>query len=149
VHDREVGGRRRGRRSARRRRSTLSLLRRTGPRIEAPWWLGYLDTGAHDVVFPAAPRVELYWGWPYVLVQAGPAQALTWRTGHLRDGAGALPDLIFPQDRSWLATALWDDGWTTFGGPAALVQALLRDRLVGARRVQPGDDVLPPGMRRD
>ncbi|MEK8105325.1 hypothetical protein NKG94_09305 [Micromonospora sp. M12] len=24
---------------------------------EQPWWLGYLDTGAHDVVFPDAPRV--------------------------------------------------------------------------------------------
>jgi hypothetical protein len=30
------------------------------------WWLGYLDTGAHDVVFPDAPRVSLYWDWHYV-----------------------------------------------------------------------------------
>jgi hypothetical protein len=21
-----------------------------------PWWLGYLDTGAHDIVFDTAPR---------------------------------------------------------------------------------------------
>ena len=116
---------------------------------EQPWWLGYLDTGAHDVVFPAAPRVPLYWGWPYVLVQAGPEQALSWRTGHLRDGTGALPDLLFPQNRSWLVSALWDDAWTTLGAPAALVDALVRDPLAGARRVQPGEDVLPPGLRRD
>ena len=36
------------------------------------WWLGYLDTGAHDVVFPHAAKVSLYWGWSYVLVEAGP-----------------------------------------------------------------------------
>jgi hypothetical protein len=23
---------------------------------DQPWWLGYLDTGAHDIVFPLAPR---------------------------------------------------------------------------------------------
>ena len=50
---------------------------------EQPWWLGYLDTGAHDVVFNTVPKVTLYWGWRYVLVEAGPEQALTWRTGHM------------------------------------------------------------------
>jgi hypothetical protein len=53
---------------------------------EQPWWLGYLDTGAHDVVFNTVPKVTLYWGWRYVLVEAGPEQALTWRTGHMRGG---------------------------------------------------------------
>lgn len=116
---------------------------------EHPWWLGYLDTGAHDVVFPSAPRVTVYWGWPYVLVLAGPEQALTWRTGHLRDGAGALPDLFFPEDRSWLVTALWDDSWSCVGGPAVVVEALVRDPLVNARAVHPGEDVLPSGLQRD
>ena len=37
-----------------------------------PWWLGYLETGAHDVVFPDAPRVSLYFDWRYVLVEGGP-----------------------------------------------------------------------------
>jgi hypothetical protein len=41
---------------------------------DQPWWLAYLDTGAHDVVFPHAPSVSLYWNWPYVLVEAGPAR---------------------------------------------------------------------------
>ena len=27
-----------------------------------PWWLGYLDTGADDIVFPDAPKVTLYYG---------------------------------------------------------------------------------------
>ncbi len=114
-----------------------------------PWWLGYLDTGAHDVVFPAAPRVPLYRGWPYVLVQAGPEQALTWRTGHMRDGTGSLPDLFFPQDRSWLVSALWDDSWSCMGGPAVLVEALGQDPVVNARPVLPGQDVLPRGSTRD
>jgi hypothetical protein len=27
-----------------------------------PWWLGYLDTGVDDIVFPGAPMVTLYSG---------------------------------------------------------------------------------------
>src|SRR5512142_1655717 len=44
-----------------------------------PWWLGYLDTGCDDIVFPDAPKVTLYAGWDYVRVEAGPEQAATWR----------------------------------------------------------------------
>jgi hypothetical protein len=28
-----------------------------------PWWLGFLDTGASDVVLDDAPRVRIYSGW--------------------------------------------------------------------------------------
>ena len=101
---------------------------------EQPWWLGYLDTGAHDVVFNTVPKVTLYWGWRYVLVEAGPEQALTWRTGHMRSGPlGGLPDLFFPADRTWIASALWDDTWTDFGGSAELVDALQRDPIPSTR----------------
>ncbi|MFK3979893.1 hypothetical protein ACI2K4_05860 [Micromonospora sp. NPDC050397] len=113
-----------------------------------PWWLGYLETGAHNVVFPAAPRVFLYAGWPYVLVEAGPLEALTWRTGHMR-GDGPLPDLLFPADHSWLVSALWDDAWTDLGGTAELVTALRRNPLVNARPVGPDEDALPPGLTRE
>ncbi|RAO42213.1 hypothetical protein LUPAC06_04178 [Micromonospora saelicesensis] len=115
---------------------------------DQPWWLGYLFTGAHDVVFPRAPRVSLYGDWSYVLVEAGPEQALTWRSRHSR-GDGPLPDLFFPADRSWLVSALWDDTWTDIGGSAALVGALHRNPLVNARRVGPDDDALPPGLTRE
>jgi len=114
-----------------------------------PWWLGYLETGAHDVVFSHAPRVTLYWGWRYVLVEAGPEQALTWRTGHMRAGLGSLPDLFFPADRSWLVSALWDDSWTCIGGPDDLIETLQQNPLANARRVQPEQDALPPGLNRD
>ncbi|MFF5181573.1 hypothetical protein ACFY2Q_26385 [Micromonospora sp. NPDC000316] len=115
---------------------------------DQPWWLGYLDTGAHDIVFPGAPTVSLYWGWSYVLVEAGPEQALTWRTGHLR-GDGSLPDLFFPADRSWLVSALWDDTWTDIGGGTAVLAGLRRNPLVRARLVRPDEDALPPGLTRE
>jgi hypothetical protein len=63
---------------------------------DQPWWLGYLDTGAHDIVFPGAPKVSLYWSWSYVLVEAGAEQALTWRTGHMRHFYGSLPACSSP-----------------------------------------------------
>lgn len=113
-----------------------------------PWWLGFLDTGATDLVFPRAPKVSLYWDWSYVLVLAGPEQALTWRSGHIRDGAGSLPDLFFPADRSWLFSGLWDDAWNCVGAPTALVQALVGNPLVNARQVRSDEDRLPPGLPR-
>ena len=116
---------------------------------EQPWWLGFLETGAHDVVFPDAPRVSLYWGWPYVLVEAGPDQALSWRLGHMRYSEGSLPDLFFPADHSWLVSALWDDGWTCIGGPEALIDRLERSAPVNARRVTLDEDMLPPGLTRE
>lgn len=83
------------------------------------WWLGYLDTGADDIVFPDAPTVTLYSGWRYVLVEAGPRQAATWRQRDLPSfWKGALPNLMFPADRSWLVSTLWDDDWTCIGGLA-------------------------------
>ncbi|MEV4626520.1 hypothetical protein AB0J90_09575 [Micromonospora sp. NPDC049523] len=127
-------------------RAVVDVLVKHTP--EQPWWLGYLETGAHDIVFPRAPRVSLYWNWPYVLVEAGPEQALNWRTGHMR-GDGPLPDLLFPADRSWLVSALWDDTWTDIGGTADLITALRHNPLVNARPVGPDEDALPPGLTRE
>ena len=61
-----------------------------------PWWLGYLDTGAHDVVFPQAPRVSLYSVWPHVLVEAGAEQALTWRVGGYAIAVRQAAGLVLP-----------------------------------------------------
>jgi hypothetical protein len=123
------------------------LMRHTS---DQPWWLGYLDTGAHDIVFAEAPKVDLYWRWPYVLVEAGPEQALTWRTGHMRGGGlGSLPDLFFPADHSWLVSALRDDSWTDIGASTELINALHRNPLVKAHPVGPDEDCLPPGLVRE
>jgi hypothetical protein len=54
----------------------------SGQTDEQPWWLGYLDTGASDVVFPYAPRATVYYAYGYVLIEAGPDQATP--RGHRR-----------------------------------------------------------------
>jgi hypothetical protein len=111
-----------------------------------PWWLGFLETGVSDIVFHDAPKVALYAHWPYVLVEAGPEQAAAWRSDD--DWGEALPDVMFPADRSWLFTTLWDDDWTCIGGSRALVDAFLGhpDLSGRIREVTTTDeDVTPPG----
>jgi hypothetical protein len=113
-----------------------------------PWWLGFLDTGASDVVFADAPRVRIYAGWNYVLVQAGPRQARTWRTDEGR-WFTVLPELMFPADRSWLVSSLWDDAWAGVGGSAELISALLIEPELrpGAERTDPSiPDMWPPSL---
>jgi hypothetical protein len=111
-----------------------------------PWWLGYLDTGADDVVFPGAPMVTLYSGWRYVLVEAGPTQAATWRQNDPGlSWPGVLPNVMFPADRSWLVSTLWDDDWSCIGGSAGLVGRFLRHLDLQARPVALGQDATPPG----
>jgi hypothetical protein len=111
-----------------------------------PWWLGYLETGVADLVFSDAPRVPLYAGWPYVLVQAGPDEAATWRTNEqATPWHSALPELMFPLDRSWLVSTLWDDDWRCVGGAPNFVQALLQHPRLEARTVTLHEDATPPG----
>jgi hypothetical protein len=113
---------------------------------EQPWWLGYLDTGVAHVVDPGAPRVSLYVGWPYVLLQGGPQQALTSRSNSdSTPWHSALPELLFPSDRSWLVSTMWDDDWRCIGGPAALVETLLVRPELQTRPVTPEADITPPG----
>lgn len=101
------------------------------------WWLGFLETGASDVVFCDAARVKVY-GCGYVLVEAGPFEARTWRNDWGRWHTG-LPDLMFPADRSWLFSSLWDDAWACVGGAAELIAALLTEPELraGAERADP------------
>jgi hypothetical protein len=130
-------------------RAVVALLNSQSP--DQQWWLGYLDTGCDDVVFPDAPMVTMYADWPYVLVRAGPTQAASWRrcddVGSSR--WGCLPNVIFPVNRSWLVSALWDDQWACVGGPVELIKSFLShpDLRSRARRVSLGQDATPPGHR--
>jgi hypothetical protein len=111
-----------------------------------PWWLGYLETGGSDVVFPEARRVGIpSENWLYVVVRAGPDQAACWREPD--GGKGRLPDLMFPVDRSWLFSTLWDDDWTCLGGSRQLIDGFLKHPVLAARarEVKPGEDATPPG----
>lgn len=111
-----------------------------------PWWLGYLDTGVADTVVPDAAMVTVYAGWPYVLLEGGPEQALGLRrNADFTPWHSALPELLFPADRSWLVSTLWDDDWRCVGGPAALVDALVRHPVLDARAVALDEDAAPPG----
>ncbi len=113
---------------------------------QQPWWFGYLDTGVADVVDSEAPRVSLYVGWPYVSRQGGPQQALTARsTSNSTPWHSALPELVFPADRSWLVSTMWDDHWRCVGGPAVLIDDLLARPELEARSVLPEEDATPPG----
>ena len=115
-----------------------------------PWWLGYLDTGAHDVVFNTVPKVTLYWGWRYVLVEAGPEQALTWRTGHMRGGLlGGLPDLSSPPIEPGLLLPCG-----TIRGPTSEVRLNWSTRCSGIRSRTRARSSLtrtqwPPGVTRE
>jgi hypothetical protein len=80
------------------------------------------------------------------LVEAGPEQAGAWR--EREHWNSSLPDLIFPADRSWLLSTLWDDDWTCIGGSRALVDTFLAhpDLRHRAREVDPSlKDATPPG----
>jgi hypothetical protein len=131
--------------------AVIELLR--GVTQQQPWWLGYLDVGiGADVVFYDAPRVKVYEGWEYVLIQAGPEQAASWRDseGPRSPWKGALPDLMFPADRSWFFSTLWDDHWSSIGGPHSLIDSFGRDPELGSRTtfVDPEDDGTAQAHRR-
>jgi hypothetical protein len=51
---------------------------------------------------------------------------------------------MFPADRSWLVSRLWDDDWTLIGGPADLMNRFASHPALEAR-VALGEDATPPG----
>lgn len=117
-----------------------------GRTAEQPWWLGYLETGMADLVAPAQLRVLGNLQWPYVLLEGGPEQALTWRHGReFTPWHSELPELVFPADHSWLVATRWDDDWRCLGGPADLIAEVLAHPDLDAREVGPDEDMTPPG----
>jgi hypothetical protein len=63
----------------------------------------------------------------------------------LRSWRAPGPDLVFPADRSWLLSRLWDDDWRCLGGPTALIDRFLDESQLLARRVGLTEDATPPG----
>lgn len=112
------------------------------------WWLGFLETGGSDVVLEDAPRVHVYARWPYVLVEAGPRQARSWRSDVGRWHT-ALPELMFPADRSWLLSSGWDDAWACVGGSNDLIHALLAEPDLSAEKTDPAVPDMWPSIMPD
>ena len=54
---------------------------------------------------------------------------------------------MYPHDRSWLASTLWDDDWACIGGCTTLIADLLANAALGSRalRVTLDQDATPPG----
>jgi len=52
---------------------------------------------------------------------------------------------MFPADRAWLLSTLWDDDWSCVGGPIALVNRLVDHPDLEARPVDLSQDATPPG----
>jgi hypothetical protein len=111
--------------------AVLGVLQAHTPK--QPWWLGFLEKSERtDVIFSDVPKVSTLETHNFVLVEAGPEQAATWRA-HEYPFRDVLPDLMFPQDRSWLAQTLWDDDWTCLGGSRVLIGAVLASPELGHR----------------
>jgi hypothetical protein len=90
-----------------------------------PWWLGFLHTGAFPSPFPDAQEVELNYNWEYLFVRARPPQALNWRRGNIRSGLdGLIPEIIYPEDRSWLLSGMWDDAFICLGCDESVLNTL-------------------------
>lgn len=106
------------------------------------WWLGFLDTGADPLPFAGAGTVAVYGGWQFQIVGTSPDEAL-----RLRENVWyrTLPDLIFPDDRAWLVSTLWDDDWRCVGGPEALIKDLSASDALETRTLSRDQDATPPG----
>jgi hypothetical protein len=125
---------------ARHDRALLAVLRAHSPHSD--WWLGFLDTGADPLPFPDVPTVPVYRNWQYLIVSGGHEQALSLR-GDVSHRT--LPDLVFPEDRTWLVSTLWDDSWRCVGGAEPLIRDLVASPHLDARVVDRTEDSTPPG----
>lgn len=98
-------------------------------------WFGFRRDAAYQIGHEEREIDDIYApGWLYQFA-----------TGRLDAIApGLLPELVWPADRSWLLSNLWDDDWTCVGGSTGFIQALEDDPTLMARRVQLGQDAIPP-----
>ena len=82
-----------------------------------------------------------------MFVEAGLEQAASWRTHESGPyfHHGVIPDVMFPRDRAWVLSTLWDDTWRCLGGPTDLIDTVVAEPRLKAREVKLGEDATPPG----
>jgi hypothetical protein len=103
---------------------------------------GWIDRGP----WPPPPGDEhhLYYNWSYRFrrVAASDLQGLP------PEGEGSFPDLLFPQDRSWLVSLLWDDSWRSIGASRTRARRI-QDRLPTFEHIAPDVSLSSTGREPD
>lgn len=79
---------------------------------------GWIDRGPWPP--PAGDEHVIYWDWKYRLrrVQSSDLRGLP------GEGERCFPDLLFPINRSWLVSMLWDDSWRSIGATRAVARRI-------------------------
>ena len=114
------------------------LLQAVAPEDDAELIAGWLARGRCKPR-PGDDHV-LYSGWRYRL-RAVDAAALR---GLPAQGEGGFPDLLFPLDRSWVVSLLWDDSWRSIGCTDALAREIAR-RLPSFERIDAATPIATTG----
>ncbi|WP_133767040.1 hypothetical protein [Amnibacterium kyonggiense] len=115
-----------------------ALLRAVAPEPSTELIAGWIDRGP----YPPHPGDEhvLYSGWRYRFQRIESACLF----GLPAEGEGGFPDLLFPDDRSWLISLLWDDSWRSVGASHEVA-----DRITSAvpsfERVEPDRSIAETG----
>lgn len=95
-----------------------ALLQAVAPENSMELIAGWIDRGP----YPPQPGDEhfLYSSWRYRFRQVSAASL----QGLPTEGDGGFPDLLFPPDRSWLISLLWDDSWRSVGASNAVASRI-------------------------
>jgi hypothetical protein len=103
-----------------------------------PLIAGWIDRGP----WPPPPGDEhvLYSGWRYRLRRVAPSEV----AGLPTEGEGSFPDLLFPPDRTWLVSLLWDDAWRSIGASQIVADQLSR-RLANFTQLDPNAKLADTG----
>ena len=99
---------------------------------------GWIDRGPWST--PAGDEHVLYSGWRYRLRRVAAADL----SGLPTEGEGSFPDMLFPPDRSWLVSLLWDDAWRSIGSSQAIAD-LLASRLPNFQQLAPHANLAETG----
>ena len=82
-----------------------ALLGTWAPNAAESLVAGWIDRGPWPA--PAGTEHVFYSGWKYRLRRLKTREL----TGLPTEGEGSFPDLLFPPNRAWLVSLLWDDSW--------------------------------------
>ena len=115
-----------------------SLLGGLGVEPDDQLVAGWIDCGPWPA--PAGDEHVLYTGWAYRLRRVHASML----AGLPTEGEGSFPDLLFPPDRSWLVSLLWDDAWRSIGAPQKAADRLA-SRLPNFQQLGPNASLAATG----